>query len=301
VTSIKELNITVLLTGATGFIGRHLTKKLIDEGHEVHALVRDVQKVPLQLKGARLHEVDGSTASIDTAVAASRAEVAVHLATFYLAEHTPEQIEPLCVANITFGAHFLNALVRAKVPRVICTGTSWQTLGPNQTPVNLYAATKEAFESILRFYADAYPLRALVLKLYDTYGLDDPRKKLLFALRQSLGSRMPLQLSPGDQYVDFLNVRDIVAGICHAIELSKDGRGFSEFYLRSGHSLTLKELVAHCEHAAGRAIPVAWGARPYRAREVMKVDPVGTVLPGWSPKVSLDDGLREFFAEKSHV
>lgn len=66
------------------------------------------------------------------------------------------------------------------------------------------------------------------------------------------------------------------------------------FAVTSGSTLSLRELVATIESVSGWPLPVAWGARPYRPREVMQPT-IGTPLPGWAPDIPLDTGLKELF------
>ena len=59
---------------------------------------------------------------------------------------------------------------------LVNTGTSWQHYeNKDYSPVNLYAATKQSFEAILQYYVEVASLKAITLKLFETYGLDDPR------------------------------------------------------------------------------------------------------------------------------
>jgi nucleoside-diphosphate-sugar epimerase len=70
-----------------------------------------------------------------------------------------------------------------------------------------------------------------------------------------------------------------------------------EAFLVPGTRLTVRALVAKVAKAAGRPIQVQWGGRPYRSREVMvPVTCTGNVLPGWSPKRTLEQGLAEVYA-----
>ena len=70
-------------------------------------------------------------------------------------------------------------MINAGCYRMVNTGTSWQHYeNSDHRPSNLYAATKQAFEEILNFYATAYPLRVCSLHLSDTYGPNDIRPKL---------------------------------------------------------------------------------------------------------------------------
>jgi nucleoside-diphosphate-sugar epimerase len=267
------------VTGASGFIGSHLVPALKREGHDVYLLSRgdDVLKT---LKTAK-------------------PELTYHLASLFLAENSYEQVKPLVESNILLGTELVDALVRENCRAIVCAGTAWQNFeGKKGTAACLYAATKEAFESVLRYYADAQALRACVLKLYDTYGPQDKRRKLLSLIRESVNSSKPMGLSPGDQKIDLLHVNDAISAFLTAgARVREPGPGrLEEFYLRSGRVLSIKELANLVNGI--KTFEARFGERPYRAREVMNPWTQGETLPGWNPRVTLEAGLKEYLEER---
>ncbi|MDZ5724904.1 NAD-dependent epimerase/dehydratase family protein [Acetobacterium sp. K1/6] len=97
----------------------------------------------------------------------------VRLASLFVSEHNASDVDKLFMSNVVFGAHLLEAMKTLEVNYLINTGTNWQNYcGSEYNPVNLYAATKEAFEDIAKFYTQTTSLRMITLRLYDTYGID---------------------------------------------------------------------------------------------------------------------------------
>ncbi|MDX2194669.1 MAG: NAD(P)-dependent oxidoreductase [Gemmatimonadales bacterium] len=286
----------VVVTGATGFVGSHVAAALAAAGWTVHALVRPESSLAtLEARGADVvvHRCAGGPALRD-AIASAAPRLVVHLASLFLAEHRPEQVAPLIDANVRYGAEVLEAATAAGCRRVLNTGTTWQHHeGRAHEPVALYAATKTAFEAILAYYVSAEGLAALTLELPDTYGPGDPRGKLVAALRARAGTADALALSPGAQRVDLLHVDDAYAGFLVAADrlCAASGGGHARFRLSGGAPRSLREVVAAAERAFGAPIPVSWGARPYRRREVMEPATVTPLLPGWSPRLTLEAGL----------
>ncbi len=86
-------------------------------------------------------------------------------------------------------------------------------------------------------------------------------------------------------------------GIQVAVErLDAEARSdYCTYVLDSDSSYTLRYLADIVRRVTDKDIVVNWGARPYREREVMKVWRQGTRLPGWQPKVPLEDGIRELW------
>jgi nucleoside-diphosphate-sugar epimerase len=96
---------------------------------------------------------------------------------------------------------------------IINTGTSWQHFEQsNYNPVNLYAATKEAFEAIITFYKATSSLKVTTLKLFDTYGPNDSRYKIIPLLQKAFTEQKELSMSKGEQLIDFV----YIVGIANA-------------------------------------------------------------------------------------
>src|SRR4051812_1833664 len=90
----------------------------------------------------------GSTERIVARLKACKPDVVFHLASLFVSDHRVQDVQNLVESNLLFGTQLLEAMAQAGVKRIINTGTSWQC--PH--PFNLYAATKQAFESILGYY-----------------------------------------------------------------------------------------------------------------------------------------------------
>lgn len=287
-----------LVTGATGFVGFHLTDRLLRAQSQVHVVVRpssNLERLGNRIRRLTVHVHDGTTEGLSAILKRTRPDTVFHLASLYKPLHQPEDVEPLVTSNILFGIQLVEAMTAHNVHRLVNTGTSWQHYENGDfTPVNLYAASKQAFEMFLRYYIEATPLRVITLKLFDTYGPNDPRPKLLNLLKNIPPDAEPLQMSAGEQFLDMVHVDDVVEAFVTAQERLMSGSvdGMENYAVRTGEHIRLKDLFALFEKVTGKKIPVEWGKRPYRPREVFKPWSTGTSLPGWRPKVSLEDGLK---------
>lgn len=281
------MNRTALVTGVTGFIGGKLAQRILEQGWRVHAVLRessDTSDIPAQVE---IHRHDGTVGGLTQIVRSTAPDVVFHLASLYLTDHLPDQVDALIASNILFPAQLAEAMTAAGALRLVNTGTAWQHFGTaDYNPVNLYAATKQACVDVLRYYHDAQKLSMVTLKLFDTYGAGDTRRKLVQLLVDAARSGEPLDMSPGEQTLDLTHVDDVVdAFLAAATLLLQAGAALNEDYLVSGERLTVRELVATVSEAMGRDIRVNIGGRPYRPREVMM--PVGasggSALPDWAP------------------
>ena len=193
-------------------------------------------------------------------------------------------------------------MVQNDVYCLINTGTFWQHFqNDDYNPVCLYAATKQAYEMILKYYLETTALKVITLKLYDTYGPNDPRKKLFALLETAAKEQQLLKMSPGEQLIDIVYIDDVVqAFILAAQRLQKQNKTNHEIYaVSSGNPISLKKLVAIYENVSGNKLDIQWGGRPYREREVMKPWDKGKWLPGWRPKYNLEQGIARILQFRS--
>ncbi len=281
----------ILITGATGFIGSRLALYLANLGHDVHGLGRskNTQTHPFQM-----HWIDNAFEELRDLIKSIQPDCCFHLATHFKAQHSYEDIPAMIDGNIRFGTLLADALVQANVPLLVNTGTVWQNYeGKEYSPVCLYAGMKQAFEDILKYYSELHPLRVLNLKLTDTYGPGDQRRKLLNILRECTLAGKPFQTSDGENWIDLIHVEDAVAGFTQAWKILRESsEAFQSYRLTSGHPVKIRNLVELFQKGAGKNIEIQWNALPQRPREMREPWDAGPVLPGWKAKWSLQDGIR---------
>ena len=280
-----------LVTGATGFVGGHLVRRLVAEGRPIDALVRRADAV--MPTGVTAHTIPADVDDLIALVADLRPDVCFHLATAFRGVHVPADIAPMVEANIAFGTALAEAVTRAGGCTFVNTGTVWQHYdAASYSPVSLYAATKQGFTDVLRFYQEVEGLPVVTLELTDTYGPGDPRPKLLPILVRAARTGTHLDLTDGSQLIDLLHVEDAVG----ALLATAAGEPGATYGASSGEAISLRDLVARFEAATGLTVDARWGVRPSRPREMLRPWMVSGPPPGWTPHVLLEDGMREVAA-----
>jgi len=291
-----KTNRICLVTGATGYVGSRLVGKLLAEGWRVQALRRpESQRDRLPRGGAlRVHEYDGSWESLARAVG-SRVDVAFHLAAFAAYDIPPDRLRGVIDADVTLGLHVLEALAQ-RGGALVNAGSFWQRWTAHEpAPNSVYAATKEAFEVFVNYYARHRGVHAVTLRLADIYGPGDWRGKLFDQLFQAAQGRRALKLSGGEQRLRPVYVDDAVAAFLKAAELVVGGEGPPRqriFDVAAAEGRTLREIVELYARLLDAPLTLEWGARPYRPSEIME-PVIGELLPGWRPEVELEAGLRQ--------
>ena len=289
-----------IITGATGYIGSHVLKYLLSKGWEIHIIadprfgydnIKDV------LSQIDVFEYTGDINSLCSYFQRVQVDVVFHLAAAVITNYTLEQVPVLIQSNIQFGAEVLEAMKSTNTRLIVSTGSYWQNYNSGDyNPVDLYAATKEAFEKIVQLYVDAFGFRHINLRLFDVYGEDDKRPKLWNTLRSIAGTEQHIAVSPGEQLLDLIHISDV----CTAYEaayyaLLNDFSLINETYgVRTGVTHSLKEAILILEKEIGRKINVDYGLKPYKQREVMKPCEMYQYIPNWRSIVSLENGFGRF-------
>lgn len=290
----------VLVTGATGYIGSNLVKRLIGEDYEVHIIVRPASNLDLLTdieNRINIHIHDGTTDDMRNICKEARPEVVFHLASKFTSQHRGEDIEALIKSNILFATQLVDSMVKENIRCLVNTSTFAQHYKNEiYRPLNLYAATKQAFEDILKYYTDAEGLKVINLELFDTYGPDDPRPKIMNLLKKISESGEYLSMSPGEQYIDIVYIDDIVEAFIRAGNIIKDNYKIKQrsYVVSSGTQIKLKELVEIFERVSGKKLNIDLGKRGYRYREVIIPWNRGDMLEGWKPKIGIEEGIQKF-------
>jgi nucleoside-diphosphate-sugar epimerase len=294
----------VLVTGITGYIGRNLAL-LLSTKHSVFGFYlpgEDISQLEA-FENITLFQLSGGIESISDFITKSNPDGIIHLAALVLREHNPEQIPTLIQANLLFPSLILDLSVRSGVSWFINTGTYWQNYKDQvYNPVNLYAATKQAFEDIAKYYIETTDIRFITIRLCDNYGPFDTRPKLINTWKRISRTGEVLKMSPGEQIVDFLYIDDITKVYQHLAELLHNNvsslKAGDVFYLKSPNTLTLKNYARVFEQVTGRRLNILWGGIPYRSREIMQPVYVGRAVPDWKPEIKFAQGIKMLFEKE---
>jgi nucleoside-diphosphate-sugar epimerase len=303
----------VLVTGAAGFIGRHLASRLLAEGAETRLLIRYSSLPTERLLPAGLHKHcdvrRGDIRDRDLLQQACRGmETVFHLAALVGIPYSYEAPLEVLAVNAGGTAAVLEAARCQGVARLVCTSTS-EVYGTAQTvpipedhPLNAqspYAASKTAADQLALAYHRSFELPVALLRPFNTYGPGQSARAVIpTILRQALDEG-PIHLGNLQATRDFTYVEDTVEGFLRAATVEAAIGRVTQ--IGSGREITIGELARRICSLAGveaRILTQAGRLRP-AASEVERLccdnRPARERL-GWTPSVSLAEGLRRVIA-----
>ena len=288
----------VLVTGASGFIGRHALAPLLAAGHEVHAVAR---RVPVASDPAIVwHEEDLLAAGApERLMDAAQPSHLLHLA--WYAEHgrfwTAAENVPWVEATLAL----TRAFVAAEGRRIVCAGTSaeydWSAgfCSEGVTPMRpgmLYGIAKDATHRVAAAAAEASGTSLAWGRVFFLYGPGEHPDRLVASVARAVLEGRPAEVSSGAQVRDFMHVSDVAGAFCALLESDVTG----PVNIASGDPVRVREIVAQIAELAGREDLPRYGALPDRPGDPpLLVADVRRLRDevGYGGGRALRDGLRE--------
>ncbi len=288
------LGIRCLVTGASGFVGRHLLAALARAGAETVALSRVLR--PESTPGARWREIDLEyREAVEKALDEERPEVVFHLASLVTGKREMELVLPTLRANFESTVHLLSAATRVGCRRIVLAG-SLEEPDAGTAPSSPYAAAKAASAIYGRFFHATYGTPVVTARLFMVYGegQSDRTKVVPASILECLEGRRP-RISSGKRPVDWIHVDDVARGLV-ALATAPGIEG-GTFDLGSGELVTVRDVVERICRALGVDGPEV-GALADRPHEVVRrADPERTAArTAWRPEIGLDAGLARTIA-----
>lgn len=299
---------TVLVTGATGFIGANLAHRLVEEGHDVHLLVRkNTSHFPwriadiydqVRMQFYTPHDIE----SIDRIFAIANPEWVFHLAAHgaYSWQIDKQQI---LESNYVLTAQLLDAAVAHGVKSFVNTGTSSEyglkDHAPKEDeplePLSYYAATKAGATTLCRFTARAHDINIPTLRLYSVFGpYEQPNRLMPNLIACGFTGNWPHLVDENCAH-DFVYVEDAVNAYLLAAQRTGGDPG-AVFNVGTGIQTSLKEVATLAKDLMGIESAPTFSSMPNRTwdNDVWVCDhtKVETEL-NWRPQFSFSDGFKK--------
>lgn len=289
---------SVLVTGASGFIGEHLCRRLHELGADVTGTYLNNPPVGDHARWLRvdLTEVD----AVRNAVDAIRPEFIFHLASHVVGHRDPDAVLPTFENNLASTIYLMMAAHEAVCCRRLVLTNSMEEPDrgdPNAVPASPYAASKSAASAYARMFHALYGLPTVIARVFMVYGpaQKDRRKLVPYSILKALEGDAP-ELSSGMRKVDWIYVDDVVDGLLHLGCMP--GLEGKTIELGSGVFHTVREVVEEILHQIDPALEGRFGAVPDRTMEQERLARVdeARAQADWQTKVELKEGLARTIA-----
>ncbi len=307
----------VLVTGGAGFIGSHLSERMLRDGHEVVILdqLNDYYSPSLKCRNLDIVRKAGPVTfvqgdisdphTINELIAGRRIEAIVHLAALVGVGASLRQPLEYERVNVHGTMVLLEAARRLGVEKFILASSSsvygetpqvpFREDNPDLAPISPYGATKLAAERMCYVYAHLYRLPVVCLRFFTVYG---PRQRPDLALAKFVRLIESAQKIPvfgdGSSCRDYTFCDDIVNGVMAALELETV---FDLINLGSSRPVALREVIGTLERVLERRAEIDWlpdqpGDMRVTYADISKAER----LLGYRPATALEDGIRRLIA-----
>jgi len=317
----------VLVTGGAGYIGSHTLLELMAQGHEVCVFDNYSNASPEVLTRVRSlsngivtdHVGDiRDIAALDDVMDAFQPETIIHFAGLKAVGESQEKPLYYYGVNVTGTLNLLRAMGRVGCRRIVFSSSATVYGEPEYlpydeahptNPTSVYGRSKLMVEGILGDWAVAHPeASAVILRYFNPVGAhasgqigedpsDIPNNLLPYIAQVAIGKRDKLTIF-GDDYDttdgtglrDYIHVVDLARAHVAALDYAERETGARAFNIGTGHSYSVKDMVAAFARACGKPIPTKVAARREGDIAAMQADPARAKKElGWSASHTLDD------------
>ena len=281
--SVKK---TILLTGATGFLGSALLKRLL-KFYEIVIVKRsfsETGRIKDCLDKVAWYDIDKE--GLQAVFKKHTIDIIIHTACNY--GKPPSGFHDVIESNLHFPILLLNHAIQNKVGYFINCDTVLKRT------TNQYTLSKKQFLEWLLF--NQHAIHTINLQLETFYGPNDASHKFINMLAQRmLASESSIDLTEGIQERDFIYIDDVVNAFDLILKKIADFESFQEIPIGTGQCHSIREVALLVKKIADSDINLNFGALPYRSDELMvsRADTSQLKSLGWRVENSLEEGIKE--------
>jgi len=284
---------TALVTGASGFIGAHLCRRLEALGVTVHGVSRTPRQGGFVSKWWKV-ELDDSTETRKL-VGAVAPDLIFHLASFVSGKRDLNYVLPALRSNFLSAVNLLAGATETDCARIVLTGSLEEPEGDIESavPASPYAAAKGAASTYARMFHALYGTPVVTARLFMVYGPgQNDHTKLVPYVTLSLLKNQVAELMSGTREVDWVYVDDVVDA--YLVLGSRESVEGETVDVGSGKLVSVRSVVEQITDIIGPGVTPVFGSLADRPMERVRVADTARAFEatGWRPKTLLGDGLR---------
>ena len=277
----------ILIAGATGFIGSHLTHEFLKNGFKVIILKRsfdDTARIKDDLTAVKVYDTD--KIELASVFNEQKIDIVINLVTNF-GRGAANKPSDIVETNIQYSLKLIEAAVNGKAQ---CFFNVDSALNPE---INLYAYTKRAFREIIRKYF-AEQIKIMNLRLEQVYGENDDLFKFIPMAVAKLKKNEALDMTVGEQKLDLIYINDCVSALVFLVKnVDKYSDRFNFFEIGTGKTILLKDFIQKIKEKLDSKSRINFGAIEYRAEEQMFSKANLSAMKGWQAKYSFEEGIEQ--------
>lgn len=280
------MNKTIVITGATGYLGFKFLKNILKANYNICVLKRetsDISKIKDLSGDINFYNSDES--GIHQMFVENNVEMIIHFATLY--GRKGETIFEIKEANLDTPLLLLQYAIEHGVKYFINTGTSLPYL------TNQYSLFKNQFSECLEFFSSNIVTINILLEHF--YGPDDDDSKFISSMIGKMKRNvLEIQLTAGTQLRDFIFIEDVLSAYLCVINNIDKFSGFNVLPLGSSETVSIRKIVETIKEVSGSKSDLLFGKVAMRENELLCSDADISKLKslGWSPNYTLNEGLK---------
>jgi CDP-paratose synthetase len=288
----------VLITGVTGFLGSHLARFLISNGHSVIGLKRrssSKAKINSISHGLELLDVEDGYEFLSSDI-----DAIIHTATCY--GNKGESISDILAANVIFPLALLEQAQLKGIRIFLNASTFFSKADENYGYLSTYIKSKNIFHEFAKNFCAANDLKLANLNIEHMYGPGDSDSKFIESIaKQLVENKKLIDFTTGEQVRDFIHVDDVVSAfekILLYVNNNSEKKYFN-FEVGTGIGTSVKNFVIAMHAISGSESMLNFGSLPYRKNEIMysQANINELLATGWKSQISINDGINSVFVE----